>query len=402
MNRLRETLIVFTVIAGIVAVSVIPATAQTIGMVADRDGSVIVFDADADIVMGSVALPTGGRTVGDCAMTADETLGFVTDYQFRIWVIDLTTSPPSLASGTNPISISNNGEDLAITHDQKYLLACDGGNIQPISIVDISSRMEINTFSLATDCNSIDVCDGGSVLVTSVDGGTVRRLIIDGSGNLTDTGEELFTGASGSSVGPNNVFCAPNGKSGIVVLRSGRIQSFTIPGLDLVHDRALSKVGKGLSGLVHLAGDRVFVRGNGSAVDAFGYDCNSAALSAVPLWSIPISSAVTFYGMDQMALNPGGTKLYVSQHGALNVYDASTGTLQHAIIDPSLLEATGVCFRVDPPPVVICPPDTQVQSFSELPTCDPARATASGAGNWRGAGSMTLTSDRAPAAASMV
>jgi hypothetical protein len=375
MHSLRETLVVLTAVAGIVAVGVIPATAQTIGMVADRDGAVIVFDADADIVMGSITLPTGGRTVGDCAMTADQTLGFVTDFQFRIWVIDLTASPPALASGTNPINISNNGEDLTITFDQKYLLACDGGNIQPISVVDIATRTEINTFSLADDCNSIEVCAGGSVLVTSEDNGTVQRLTVDASGNLTDTGELLSTGF-GFSTGPNNVFGAPNGRSGIVVLRSGRIWSFTIPGLGLVDDRALSGTGIGLSGLADPVGARLFVRSSGGWVDAFGYDCSSAALSAAPLWSIEVSTGPTFFGMDQMAQHPNGTKLYVSQPGALNVYDASTGALLNAITHPSIQEPTGVSFRVDPPPVVICPDDMQVPSFSDLPDCDPTLGAA--------------------------
>ena len=69
---------------------------QTIGMVADDSlRSVNVFDADTNTLLGSVSLPTG-RAVGDCAVTADQTLGFVTDFDFNVWVIDLTTSPPSL------------------------------------------------------------------------------------------------------------------------------------------------------------------------------------------------------------------------------------------------------------------------------------------------------------------
>src|SRR5207249_4686185 len=79
---------------------------QTRGMVADNSThSVTVFNADTDTVLGTVFLPGFGSGTGDCSITADLTRGFVTDFTNQVWVIDLTTSPPSLPSGTNPILI---------------------------------------------------------------------------------------------------------------------------------------------------------------------------------------------------------------------------------------------------------------------------------------------------------
>ncbi|MGB5999822.1 MAG: hypothetical protein WBI00_05015, partial [Thermoanaerobaculia bacterium] len=47
--------------------TVTPAATQTIGMVADNlTGSVTIFDADTDTVLGTVVLPNPGPTVGDC------------------------------------------------------------------------------------------------------------------------------------------------------------------------------------------------------------------------------------------------------------------------------------------------------------------------------------------------
>jgi hypothetical protein len=55
-----------------------PAAAQTIGMVADNlTGSVTIFDADTDTVLGTVTLPNPGPTVGDCSLALDRGLGFV-------------------------------------------------------------------------------------------------------------------------------------------------------------------------------------------------------------------------------------------------------------------------------------------------------------------------------------
>ena len=301
--------------------------ATTLGVVADNGtGSVVVFDADANVVLGHIALPLGG-VLGDCAVSADATRAFVTDFQSRIWVIDLTTSPPSLATGINPIPISNYGEDVAITPDQKFLLVSDGGAFQPISVVDIVGRVEIHAVQLPGATNSVDVSSDGSVLATTLDG-YVNRLTIDGSGNLTPTGERLLVGLA------MNAYPAPDGLSGVVILLDPpEVRSFTLPGLAPVATRSLSG-GWGLCGVV--TADRVFARSTSSYVDAFSFDA-AGNLGASPLYSIPINDTPAFYGMDQMAVHPNGTRLYVPQQSAVNVYDAASGAFLAAITDSALL-----------------------------------------------------------------
>ena len=63
--------------------------------------------------------------------------------------------------------------------------------------------MARGTFFLGSDCDSVDVCRDGSVLVSST-AGVVRRLVLDASGNLSDTGESLAVDS------PQNVTCAPD------------------------------------------------------------------------------------------------------------------------------------------------------------------------------------------------
>ncbi len=291
-----------------------PVAAATRGMVADNaTGGVTVFDADTGAVFGTVFIPVTGN-IGDCSITADQTRGFVTDFAFQVWVIDLTTTPPSLAPGPNPIPISNPGEDTSITPDKKFLAVCDGVSSSTlVSVIDIATRTEIATFDLGTDCNSVDVCRDGSVLVTSFMTGNVRRLAIDAFGTLTDTGEVL----SGGGTFPNNVLCAPGGTSGVVITREvPHLRSFTIPGLTLISDRPLTG-DFGISGQVNPAGNRIFARSNfgpaGGFVDVFDYNAATAVVGAAPLFSIPIAGTPTFFGMEQMALNPNGARLYVSQ-----------------------------------------------------------------------------------------
>src|SRR5690606_13414499 len=169
---------------------------------------------------GSVPIPPG--SIGDVWITPDQRRGFVTNFNSEVFVIDLTASQPRLADGKNPIPIANNGEDLSISPDGKYLVVADGRDPQPTSVIDIATQTEIHTFSRGSDTNSVDVCSDGSVLATSSANGTVRRITIDSEGILKDTGEVLSLDDE-----PNNVFCAPDAKSGLVVTTlSGSMISF--------------------------------------------------------------------------------------------------------------------------------------------------------------------------------
>ncbi|MBW2663823.1 MAG: hypothetical protein JRD93_18050 [Deltaproteobacteria bacterium] len=122
-----------------------------VGMAVNPDGSVIAFDVSTDTVLGTVS--TGSSQSHQCAITADGTLGFVNDdFGSRVWVVDLTASPPRLAPGTNPIPVSNRSGDMSISLDQQFLIVTGIGSVipQPISVIDISSRKEIHTFTFNT------------------------------------------------------------------------------------------------------------------------------------------------------------------------------------------------------------------------------------------------------------
>jgi hypothetical protein len=326
------------------------AGSPTLGMVADNDSStVVVFNADTDTVVASIPITTFPG-LGDCSITRDGSLGFVTDFDSNVWVVDLTADPPSLAGGANPIPISNFGEDTSISPDGQFVVVCDGDAPQPISVIDIATRSEISTFDAGTDCNSVEVCGDGAVLFTSVQTGNVRRLTLDGSGDLTDTGEVLFSGASGFEDGPNNVVCAPGDRSGVVIRRAPlEFRSFTTPGLGQVDSRPLGGDGYGLAAVFDADRERVYVRSGGGglgsgAIDVYDYGLADGTLGAAPALTFAIGSTPTFYGMDQVALHPDGSKLYVGESGTLNAYDPDTGQLLASITDPAISVPTGICF----------------------------------------------------------
>ena len=311
-----------------------------IGMVADNaTNSVVVFNADTDTVIGVVGIPINGGVIGDVAISKDGKLGFVTNFANQVYVIDLTVNPPVLAGGTNPIPISQPGEDLAPTPDGQYLVSCDGGGPTTVSVIDIVGRIEVSTFSAT--CNAVDACSDGSVLIGDLTSDTVRRLTIDSFGTLTDTGESI------SLTNPNNVSCAPGSVTGIQTsFTPPGLTSLGIPGLGVLDSRTLSANGQSV--ITNRTGTRVFVRtstcGGPADVDIFSYDRITGILSATPLLSIPMVTGVydCWYGIDQIAMHPNGGKLYVSGPGALYVYNPSTGALITSIVDAAISNPTGV------------------------------------------------------------
>jgi hypothetical protein len=317
-----------------------------LGLVADNAlPGATALDVDAIAALGTVAITPADEewVVGDCAVVPRPGghLGFVTDFWFNLWVIDLSGPFPALAAGTNPIPISNPGEDIAVSPDGRYLVVCDGNATAPVSVVDIDARAEVSTFDLGHDCNSVDVCPDGSVLVTSVFGTALRRLTLDAAGILTDTGEAIF------SDDPNNVVCAPGGGAGVLVERgAGRLRSFTIP---LAEVDVLPLGGTGISAVFAPSGDQVHVRTTEPGmIRRFGFTPATGALSPFLELGWPVAETETFYGIDQLAIHPEGLRLYVPEPGRVRILERATGDTVGEIPLGAEALPTGICLETEP------------------------------------------------------
>jgi hypothetical protein len=313
-------------------------------MIADNAGkAVVVFDPETDVVMGTVALPTGGTIVGDCAITPDLSVGFVTDFDFQVWVIDLSGPAPALAEGTNPIVISNPGEDLAISPDGQYLVVCDGGFPYPVSVVDIATRAEIGTFDLAVPFKALDIAPDGSVIVASGFFGDILRLLLDAAGVLTDTGESLpFTN-------PFNVYAAPGGSHGIVLGGAPELLSFGIPGMAALDTAALATGVSGFAGAFHPDGNRFYSLTrdavNLATLIAWPVDPATGVITDTPLFAVPLEvRTIVPFGIDSITVHPAGSKLYVSRAGEVDILDPETGADIGGIVDPAIVDPQGICI----------------------------------------------------------
>jgi hypothetical protein len=125
-----KTLCSTFVVVAMLAIAPLELSARTLGMVSDFvTTSVTVFDADTHVVLGTLTFPPGFG-LGDVLITPDLKQGFVSGLDHKVFVIDLTTSPPTLAGGINPIPISNVGADLSASPDGKSLVASGGGAVE--------------------------------------------------------------------------------------------------------------------------------------------------------------------------------------------------------------------------------------------------------------------------------
>ena len=331
--------------------------AATLGMVADNAyKGVTVFDAESNEIRGTVLIPRErpypGIT-GDCVISPDQKLGFLSDFQFRVWVIDLESDPPVLASGINPISIGNNAEDLVMTPDGKYLIACDGGLDQPVVLIDVASRQQVSQYNIGGTCNAVDVTSNGSILAASADLQEIHRLEIDETGlapELVHSGYLLEYGA-------NNVYSTPDGQYGIAVRVSGEVISFSTA--DMLPIDASFVIGDAsMSGEISTDGTKIYVRsinlGNLTGyVTVFDLDPLTGLLGDEPSLVFPVAGAppnvsadriFIYFGIDQLALSPDNSVVYVPERDQITLYDAVTGApLEEIGSDYSYIRgATGI------------------------------------------------------------
>ena len=293
-------------------------------------------------------VPAAITGLGD-DLLQNQTRGFVAGLDApQVYIIDLTASPPTIAAGTNPLTVSHNALDMALSTDGQFLFVAGGGATPyPISVVALSSLSEVSTFSTGSYANAIETCDDGSVLVTAPD--SLVRFSVDAAGAAVETGRQPFAGYA------INVYCGPGSKAAFVIDGLGAVQSFTLPTLVPVAATPLSNP-SGQSAAISPAGDRLFVRSDPfrstGAIDAIAIAPKTGAMGASLLFSSPIQGQWQVNGTEQIAISGDGAKLFVSQPSGVIIHDATTGAAQSTIQDASIVAPGGVAVAHPPGPVL--------------------------------------------------
>lgn len=338
------------IIYGWLLASVMPCAAwsATLGMMADNSGKHIrVFDAQTDfITLDITAMP--GNATGDCAVSSDERLGFTTNSAQLISFIDLQPGQAiDLKQSSTPIS--NLGVDMTLSPDNRFLVSAGGGAIfQPLSVIDTQTRTEVATSTLFADHSSVEFCDDGTLLVTTMHGaryGTsydnaLYDATLDEQAQVIKAGNRLSSGAA-----PNNAACAPGSGAGVLLDRNGGLTSFTLPGLQAAQTIQLDSQA-GISAVFNTRGNRLYVR-TSHTIEAFDFDPHSGAMQRD--WVRRVAESSSFFGMDQIAVNPQNGNLYVDGGSQLLILDPLSGDEFGAI---PAGDATGICFARAEPEII--------------------------------------------------
>jgi DNA-binding beta-propeller fold protein YncE len=325
------------------------AGAATLGMASDPGlERLSVFDANLDTVTAS--LDGGpGPALGDCVISADERLGVSSSNNSEITFIDLGSAPSGPAQSGARLPISNLGVDLALSPDDAWLVLAGGGGLQqPLSVVDTATRSEISTTALFADNTSVEFCDNGTLLVTTINGaaygGQADNALydagLDSQGRISLLGHRLSSGAQ-----PNNTACAPGSLAGVLLDREGGVTSFTLPDLEPVSNQSTGAA-PALAAAFSADGRQLYVRSS-HAVHAYQFNPVTGQMSLA--WEQDAPETSSYFGMELIALHPNGEKLYVDGGRSMLVLDAASG-LQAGAIESG--GTSGICFANRPAPAL--------------------------------------------------
>lgn len=361
---------------------------HAIGAVVDRGSTslprapwVHVFAPDTQQFLGTVPLPTAAVTgVFDIEIAPDLREAYVSDNVLnQIWIIDLTTTPPSLAAGINPVQLTNGCLDLSLTPDGRWLLVAAGNGLATggtsLVVVDVANRVQASVRAFdPTSPTAVEVAPDGSVLVAdlqvaqpSYHESRVRRFTIAANGALVDTGEtvgapnipgvqDLLVPSYPQLPAPVNAWLSrhvvhvsrPAGQTlGSLQLQGlAPVESVTLAyptGIDLnfdplrsiVYVRTIESPVSGPAGI-----------GN-SRIDGYLFNPFTGQFHR-QMVTIPLDRrAGTAFGCEQTALDPVGRRLFVAglASGEVRVFDSLSGAQVGSMTSPDLIWALGIAVR---------------------------------------------------------
>jgi hypothetical protein len=317
------------------------AFSASLGMVADNESDMFqLFNADTGELVASLQ---GGQGLvsADCAMSEDETTGFSSHANRHISIFQLTNSDLGQDAAYSSIEISNAGVDMSLSPDGRLLVSTGAGNVyEPLSVIDTASKTEIAALEPFLDHTSAEFCDDGTLLLTTTYGHSLAQPFdnamydarVSPDGELQLSGHRLSSGAQ-----PNNGSCAPGSRAGVLLDRDAGVTSFTLPGMAKA-DFATLNSPTAVAAVFSQSGDRLYVRTT-KTVEAFDFNPFNGEMTAD--WVKTVAYSSEYFGVDQIAVNPGNGQIYVDGGRELLILDPVSGQ-QTGLVQAG--DATGVCF----------------------------------------------------------
>lgn len=318
-----------------------PSGPDTLGLVVTEGSRLAVtFDPTTSTVLGSVGV-TGYPY--DCALTGDLRTALVGTNFYGLRFLTIEDGVPSLAPGVSSVFLGGDGHAIELTPDDRFaLIATSDGSV---NVVDVAARLRVDRYvnGPASNLDCVAVDDAGRVLVGDVDAYTVELLQLDASGILMSTGAVLPIAPDD----PQGLTFLPGSSHALVLARSGRLYSFSVPGMQVVNvvklpNSSSSLGGPGYSFRVWRPGESVLVRTRDDVL-SIGYGSESGRLDDLR-WLSPLPPAnvqsLTF-GADYLGLDPSRGRVWTSLVDddliplrGLQARDIRTGAVVDEIVDP--------------------------------------------------------------------
>lgn len=303
------------------------------GVVADFSaGRVSIFDTDTLKLLQHIPLEAD---VIDVALTSDCQRAVVTSFNSKtMFQVDLSECPAKVVGRATTTTFL---EDVQITPNDMFALSVDG-SAEDQNIVSYSLKKNAFVSTLATSAQAVAIspmCDG-LVLTAVSSANSVRRFMINCCGELQDTGEQFPAGLS-----PINVNFSPNGNFAFVVDFAGTVSVLsTINPDDISLISTIPASSQPQSMAVSRDGRHLFVLGS-SNVDIFTFDPVSGSLALARSFAHGLQ-ITSFFGVDQIALDPSETRLFISATGQVTVF-TTFGTFLGTVADVSGPGGLAIC-----------------------------------------------------------
>ena len=289
-------------------------TRDHIGIVVESaQRRISIFDINTFEVLQQIPLDAD---ILDVAITNDCTRAFVTSFNsMTMFQIDLCARPARVVGSAVSSTFL---EDVALTPDGKYALSVDGSASNQ-DIVSYSSRQNVFVSALPTGAQAVAISPESRELVLTAEffNNSVRRFVINPNGSLEDTGQSIPAGTN-----PINIIFSPcgqfafvansnNSNSGISVLSTLIPQNVTLLGSTPSSDNPQSLT-------VSRDGRHVFAL-TASNVDIYAFDPVAGSLTLKRSFAHGLT-ITSYYGVDQIALDACGTRLFISAAGQVAVF----------------------------------------------------------------------------------
>lgn len=281
-------------------------------VVESNNRRISIFDTDTFEVLQQLPIDAD---ILDVAINYDCTRAFVTSFNsMTIFQIDLCARPARVLGSavTNTLL-----EDVALTPDGNYALSVDGSTPNP-NIVSYSARQNAFVSVLPINAQAIAISPLGRELVLTAGYFTnsVHRFVISRNGGLEDTGQSFPTGQN-----PINLIFSPCGRFAFV---ANRMNGGSIDVLSTLLPNNIVSLGNTPSSqnpqsLVMTRDGRHLFALTDANVDIFAFDPVAGSLRLERSFAHGLDIE-QFFGVDQIALDPRETKLFISSNGAVTVF----------------------------------------------------------------------------------